>query len=140
MADYDMNESNSLQSLPSSSHTSHTGSSQSSSSSSSSSSSCSSTSNLKINKRIKPKKKPDPNDMSSEDIAGNDESLSPGGYNVNSNLDQEEKVAGLDRSEMSCSDVIDCNSCAAYQECKHCNLLSNQSKNNALNQYAQQSK
>ncbi len=31
---------------------------------------------------------------------------------------------------------VDCNSCGIYTECRHCNLLSNQTKNNYLNSYS----
>lgn len=81
--------------------------------------------------------------MSTDDIAENDESLSPGAY-VNNNMDQEDvKVtccSGTERHDTSANEVQidDCSSCGVYLECNHCNLLSNQSKNNYLNQYNQQ--
>lgn len=136
MGDFDESNQLNLQSLPSSSHSSQS----SSSSASSSSSSCSSSSKIKVNKRLKLKKKSDPNDLSSEDIIENDESLSPGAY-VNNQLDQEEKIssATINEGNEMATDAMDCNSCGVYLDCKHCNLLSNQSKNNYLSQYSSQS-
>jgi len=83
--------------------------------------------------------------MSTEDIVETEEdSMSPGVYDRHHSHHQHQHQPDQDKLTADAAahmpEAGDCASGGLYLECKHCSLLSNQSKNNALNQYAQQSK
>ncbi len=47
-----------------------------------------------------------------------------------------EKNTAIKMQHQHEEELVDCNSCDVYLECRHCNLLSNQSKNAYLSNYS----